>query len=382
MTSEYVSCPNCGGAVDPQTRTCIHCGVSLALAALLAERDLTTGPQKTGKIQISPEILVPRLGGYLIEKGVLTRENLQKALEYQGEQVSKGRAGLIGQTLLELGFVDKETLDQAITEQILQLQSALQKANLELEDRVRERTLELENALSRLSELNQLKSNFIANISHELRTPLTHIKGYVDLLIEGDLGSITQDQSDALGVMRISEERLEHLIEDLIQFSLVARGELDLNISQVNLEDVLDEVISDTIPKCIKSNLSFNPLIPQNLPKIKADHQKIVWVLAQFLDNAVKFTPNGGDVSLIVEVGKKRATLCVTDTGIGIAKDRFDEIFEPFHQLDSSASRRYGGTGLGLAMAKQIIEAHGSEIKVKSSTGEGSVFSFSLPIFI
>jgi signal transduction histidine kinase len=100
------------------------------------------------------------------------------------------------------------------------------------------------------------------------------------------------------------------------------------------------------------------------------------------LDNAVKFTPNGGVVSINVEVGKKRATLCVTDTGIGIAKDRFDEIFEPFHQLDSSASRRYGGTGLGLAMAKQIIEAHGSEIKVKSSTGEGSVFSFSLPIFI
>ena len=124
MTSEYVSCPNCGGAVDPQTRTCIHCGVGLALAALLSERDLTTGSPKNGSILISPEILVPRLGGYLIEKGVLTRESLQKALDYQRDQVRKGRPSLIGQTLLELGLVDKETLDKAITEQILQLQSA------------------------------------------------------------------------------------------------------------------------------------------------------------------------------------------------------------------------------------------------------------------
>jgi signal transduction histidine kinase len=349
---------------------------------LLSERDLTTGSQKSGNLPISPEILVPRLGGYLIEKSVLTRENLQKALDYQGDQVDKGRPSLIGQALLELGFVDKETLDQAITEQILQLQSALQNANLELENRVRERTIELENALSRLSELNQLKSNFIANISHELRTPLTHIKGYLDLLIERDLGPITKDQADALHVMQNSEDRLEHLIEDLIQFSLVARGELDLNISQVNLEEVLDEVISGTLPKCKKAKLTFNTMIPQVLPNIRADHQKIVWVLTQFLDNAFKFTPKGGQVALSVDVGEKRATLSVVDTGIGIDPERFDEIFEPFHQLDNSANRRYGGTGLGLAMAKQIIEAHGSAIEVNSTLGQGSKFNFSLPIIV
>jgi signal transduction histidine kinase len=380
MTSEYVSCPQCGGAIDPQTRTCIHCGVDLGLAALLAERDLTTGSTISGHVPISPEILVPRLGGYLIEKGVLTPENLQKALDYQGDRENRNQSSLIGQTLLELGFVDKETLDQVITEQILQLQSALQKANLELEDRVRERTTELENALNRLSELNQLKSNFIANISHELRTPLTHIKGYIELLIGCDLGPITKDQTDALRVMRISEERLERLIEDLIQFSLVARGELDLNVVQASLQDIMDEAVSGMAQKLNKAKRTFNTKIPQVLPNVKADHHKIVWVLTQLMDNAVKFTPEGGQIVLFVDVGEKHATLSVIDSGIGIDPDRYDEIFEPFHQLDSSATRRYGGTGLGLAMAKQIVEAHGSSIKVKSTLGVGSSFVFSLPI--
>jgi signal transduction histidine kinase len=380
MTSEYVSCPQCGGAVDPQTRTCEHCGVGLALAALLAERDITIESHKNGNLQISPEILVPRLGNYLIERGVLSQENLQKALEYQAAQEDKGQPKLIGQTLLGLNLVDKDILDQVITEQILQVQSALQMANEDLEDRVHQRTMELENALNRLSELNQLKSNFIANISHELRTPLTHIKGYIELLTEGDLGPITKDQADALDVMSSSEARLENLIEDLIQFSLVARGQLDLKIDQVSLEDILKEVVTGIPQKCEKGGIKFHLQIPKDLPRVKADQHKIEWVLSQFLDNAVKFTPEGGEIGLNVEVGKKRATLIVVDSGIGIDPDQYDEIFEPFHQLDGSATRMYGGTGLGLAMAKQIIEAHGSEIKVDSTPGKGSSFIFTLPI--
>ncbi len=380
MTPEVVSCPQCGREVDPQTQTCTHCGVSLAMAALLAERDITMVSHRIANLPISPEILVPRLGDYLIEKGVLSREDLQKALDHQVEQEHKGKPKLIGQALLELDLVDKEILDQVITEQILQLQSALQRANQELEDRVRERTIELESALNRLSELNQLKSNFIANISHELRTPLTHIKGYIELLIEEDLGKLSKDQAEALRVMSISEARLENLIEDLIQFSLVARGQLDLKIDRLNLDEIVEDVITGITKKCEKTKIKFYPQIPEILPTVEVDHQKIVWVLTQFLDNAIKFTPSGGQIGFSIEVGKKRATITVIDSGIGIDPDQYNEIFEPFHQLDNSATRRYGGTGLGLAMAKQIIEAHGSEIKIESSPGEGSKFRFSLPI--
>jgi signal transduction histidine kinase len=381
MTLDYVPCPRCGKQIDPQTRTCEYCGVSLALAALLAERDLTVFPFLEENTPISPEILVPRLGEYLIEKGVLKPGDLKKALEFQEKLGEAGQTRLIGQALLDLGFVTKETLDQVITEQIIQLQLALQKANTELEDRVHERTAELENALNRLAELNQLKSNFIANVSHELRTPLTHIKGYLELLVEQELGPLTPEQTSALRVMGKSEERLEQLIEDLIQFSLVARGQLNLEMRPVNMQEVITEVIQSATQNCNKAHLTLQTDIPAEIPIVMADHQKILWVLIHFLDNAIKFTPEGGLVRINVQVGCKRVEFCISDTGIGIKPEKIEEIFLPFHQLDSSASRRYGGTGLGLAIARQIIEAHGSTIKVHSTPGNGSRFEFSLPIF-
>ena len=161
---------------------------------------------------LSPEMLVPRMGEYLVQKGLVSNENLQKALDYQQEETAKGNTILLGQALLDLKFIKRPQLDQAITEQILQLRSALQAANRTLERRVEERTAELQKALERVSELSQLKANFISNISHELRTPLTHIKGYVELLITESLGDITEEQRHALQISQQSTNRLETLI--------------------------------------------------------------------------------------------------------------------------------------------------------------------------
>jgi signal transduction histidine kinase len=137
--------------------------------------------------------------------------------------------------LLELGLIDRQTLDQAITEQIMQLRAALQETNRQLEQRVQERTAELQNALNKLSELNQLKSNIVANISHELRTPLTHIKGYLELLIAELMGPLSPEQVGALEVMQRSTERLERQIEDLILFSIASRGEFSLRLTSINV---------------------------------------------------------------------------------------------------------------------------------------------------
>ena len=378
MTRRTIPCPRCGENIDPQTWYCPFCGVSLALAALLAEQDLT-GVVRKSDLPISPEILVPRLGECLKQKGILNADDLNKALSYQAEQLKLGRQILVGQSLLELGLVQKEPLDQVITEQILELQSALQNANTELGNRYYERTAELENALNRLSELNQLKSNFIANISHELRTPLTHIRGYIDLLVRQELGPLTLDQRDALDVLNRSEERLEQLIENLIQYSLVARGDLDVKISKLPLEEILKDVLLIAQQKCIKKNLVLVNKIPNELPQVKADRQKITWVLTEFVENAIKFTAAGKSITLEVQLGRKRVILIVSDTGIGIHKDQIEEIFEPFHQLDGSSKRRFGGTGLGLAMAKHIIDAHGSKINLRSELGKGTSFWFSLP---
>jgi signal transduction histidine kinase len=380
MNSESVSCPRCGESVDPLNRSCEFCGVSLALAALLAEREFNTGEVVGDDIPISPEILVPLLGNYLIEKDVLKPHELEIALQFQEKLSKDGQTRLIGQTLLDLGFISKETLDQAVTEQIIELHSALQRANAELENRVRERTRELENALSRLKELNQLKSNFIANISHELRTPLTHLRGYLELMIDLELGQLSAEQIKALEVMRKSEERLERLIEDLIQYSLVARGELDLQITKVDLYELMREILFEADQKCKKHGRILKINIPEFLPAIEIDYRKIVWVLSQLIDNAVKFTHEKGEIEINVIVDGNLINFSVSDTGIGIDQDKMDELFEPFHQLDGSSTRRYGGTGLGLSMVKQIIEAHNSEMLVKSTLGLGSCFEFSLRI--
>lgn len=329
--------------------------------------------------RLSPEMLVPRLGDYLIHKGLLTAESLQKALDYQQESMAKGSPILLGQALVDLKLLERARLDQVVTEQIIQLRSALQASNRTLERRVEERTAELQKALERVSELSQLKSNFVANISHELRTPLTHIKGYVELLVTESLGPLTPEQRHALQVSQQSTNKLESLIEDLIMVSLASRGELSIKQENVDIRRLANLAIKSNANKAQERGVNLNVLFDENLPLVQADPQKIAWVLNQLVDNGVKFTPSEGRVLVHVKrEGDNLVVVSVTDTGIGIPASRIDDIFESFHQLDGSSQRRYGGTGLGLSLVRQIIEAHGSMLEVQSIEGRGSTFRFPL----
>ncbi len=329
--------------------------------------------------RLTPEMLVPRMGEYLIRKGLITAENLQKALQYQQEATAKGTPTLLGQALVDLKFIKQSELDQAITEQIIQLRSALQVANRTLERRVQERTAELQKALERVSELSQLKANFISNISHELRTPLTHIKGYVELMVTESLGPLTEEQRHALQVSQQSTNRLEALIEDLIMISLASRGEMSIKQENVDICRLVHLAIKSNLGHAQERGVDLQTKIDENVPLVHADSQKIVWVLNQLIDNGVKFTPSDGRVVVALKrEGENLVIVSVTDTGIGIPANRLDDIFEAFHQLDSSATRRYGGTGLGLSLVRQIIEAHGSMLDVQSAEGYGSTFRFPL----
>jgi signal transduction histidine kinase len=234
--------------------------------------------------------------------------------------------------------------------------------------------------LDRLGELNQLKSNFIANISHELRTPLTHIKGYLDILSDGSLGTLTPQQHKALDVIQRSEERLERLIEDLIQFSLASRGEISLNLATVDFKKIALATSEQFTPKAQAAGVEMRLHIEDRLPSVRVDEEKLKWVLGHLLDNGLKFTPSGGYCRLEAVQVHDRVQVTVSDNGIGIPDEQLHEIFEPFHQLDSSTKRLYAGTGLGLAMVKRIIEAHGSQVIVNSEIGHGSQFQFTLPV--
>lgn len=331
------------------------------------------------QLKLAPEMLVPRLGEYLIRRGNLSETDLQKALAYQQEKSAAGTPYLLGQALVELGMIDQGTLDMAVTEQILQLRSMLQEANRTLEKRIEERTAELQAALERLSDLSQLKANFVSNVSHELRTPLTHIKGYIELLISGSLGDVNDEQKHALQVSQRSVLRLESLIEDLILFSLASRGEFTIKAEVIDLRRLVNQTIKGAQPKAEERGVTLHAAMDDNLPPVKADIQKLAWALTQLIDNAIKFTPAGGQVTItLTPIKGNMIEVAVTDTGIGIPAKRINEIFEPFHQLDGSSTRKAGGTGLGLALVRQIVEAHGSIIEVTSTEKQGSTFKFPL----
>jgi signal transduction histidine kinase len=329
--------------------------------------------------KLSPEMLVPRMGEYLIQKDLITEENLKAALDYQLKQAEKNDPILLGQALIDLNFIERADLDQAVTEQILQLRNALQAANRTLERRVEQRTAELQQALERVSELNQMKANFISNISHELKTPLTHVKGYVELLVSESLGPISDEQRHALQVSQQASSKLEGLIEDLIMVSLASRGELNIKLDDIDIRRIASLAVKSFQDKAQHRGITLRGDIADDIPFVQGDAQKIGWVLGQLIDNGIKFTSKGGSVDVnLKREGENLVIVSVADTGIGIESGLLKDIFEPFHQLDGSSTRRYGGTGLGLSLVRQIIEAHGSMIEVQSAEGRGSVFKFPL----
>lgn len=336
-------------------------------------------PRMTGPL--SPEILVPRLGDSLVEKGLLTYDQLKQALAHQQANNAQGRRLLLGEALIELNLLDRRKLDAAITEQIAQLQEALRQSNLFLEQRVEERTYELQEALDKLTELNRMKNDFISNVSHELRTPLAHMVGYIDLLSAEALGSLTEDQRNAITVLEKSYRRLNSLIDNLLFLSFDTAESLHLEPVAVQIEELFPQVVAQCKARPDSEGIAVSHEIEGDLPAVQADTNKIEWAILQLMDNAMKFNHEGGKVHLSAKLEGKRVQISVADTGVGIEPKHLSEIFEPFHQIDGSSTRKAGGTGIGLTLTKRIVEAHGSKLLVESLPGKGSRFSFTLPVF-
>jgi signal transduction histidine kinase len=276
-------------------------------------------------------------------------------------------------------LIDRAGLDQAVTEQIIQLRAALQTANRTLDRRIRERTQELQQALERLSELGEMKANFVANISHELRTPLTHIKGYLELMATDSLGVLGDEQRHAVQVSQKAARKLERLIEDLLMFSRASHGEVSFRQETLDIRNLADRAIGNVAPRAAEVGIDLRLVAADEIPTVQGDREKILWALTHLLENAVKFTAPGGHIVLGLKPESTNLVMVsVRDTGIGIPPRRVQEIFEPFKQLDASARRRAGGTGLGLTLVRQIVEAHGSILEVSSVEGKGTTFKFPL----
>ncbi len=260
------------------------------------------------------------------------------------------------------------------------LHDALEGYNRELEARVTERTAQLEKALDELRELDRLKSDFIGNVSHELRTPLLHVKGYVSLLADKTLGPLTEEQKNGLATTHKAVGTLEQLIDDIVDFGGTAQTNLFLDAVQVqDAAELALEVLQSTNEL---KNTNIGIVCEPNIPRVQADKKALSRIMRHLLDNAVKFSPQGGNISvrgrMNPDTGKVRVE--VQDHGIGIPQDQLENIFESFYQADGSTTRRYSGTGIGLAIVRQLLEKHDSTIEVESEVGVGSTFSFELQV--
>lgn len=371
-------CTNCNLTLASKERICPNCRADMAFAALFTERLINQAAQFPVAPSAGLEVLVPRIGELLIQQGQISPEALDAALKIQQERAQSDQNIRIGELLVELGYVSRENLNQVITEHVFQLQSALTLSHQRLEEQAQQQTNELQNALLQLAGLNKLQLNFVANVSHELRMPMQFLLGYIELLEKGLLGPLTNEQAKTLLSMRGASHELHQITEELLQFSSFANSQILLDLEPFKLDGPVITAVSHTKPKAQAKNVRFTRRLPF-LPQVIADNEKITWVVEQLLDNAIKFTPTGGEVKIETTPHRGDVLVKVTDTGIGIPDHRLPTLFTPINLTETKPSYHQQGVGLGLALAHKIVEAHGSTIEVETQLGQGSCFSFSLP---
>jgi two-component system, sensor histidine kinase and response regulator len=273
-----------------------------------------------------------------------------------------------------------EHLAIAIYQSELYTQVQQQKQNLE--KRVIERTQELHDALIAAEAASRAKSEFLATMSHELRTPLTCIIGMSSTLLRWTFGELSEKQREYLTTIQKSGEHLLELINDILDLSQVEAGKTILNITEFSLSQLARQCVQTLKEKAYRSQveLKLEWQMEAGGDRFSADNRRVRQILLNLLSNAIKFTPEGGRVTLRVTRGEDFVIFKVEDTGIGIAKHQFPLLFQKFQQLDGSYRRKYEGTGLGLALTKQLVALHNGKIDVQSTVGVGSTFSVWLPV--
>jgi PAS domain S-box-containing protein len=247
-------------------------------------------------------------------------------------------------------------------------------------EQMRRRSEELERQNRYIQAANRLKSEFLANMSHELRTPLNAIIGFAELMHDAKVGPIAADHKEYLADILTSGRHLLLLINDVLDLSKVEAGKMELNPEPVDLESIVLEVRVSLHGLTAPKNLQLQTDIDRSLTGVVADRRRLKQVLYNYLSNAIKFTGEGGLVTLRIMVEDNDSfRLEVEDTGIGIAPGDIGKLFVEFQQLDNTESKKYPGTGLGLALTKRIVEMHGGNVGVNSVLGRGSVFFAVLP---
>lgn len=268
---------------------------------------------------------------------------------------------------------------QAETKKVLRASSAV----IENEDGQTVGMVSVLSDITKQKELDALKSSFVANVSHELRTPLVAMDKSISLILNKDAGPLTETQEQFLSVAQRNLKRLSNLINDLLDLSKFEAGKIDIRRESASVEKIISESMEALGAWAKAKSIELSRNIKSGLPDVSVDSDRIIQVLNNLIGNAIKFTPHNGTITISASLAQdgKWVETSVKDTGIGIEKDNLGKIFDKFYQVGAErAATDVSGTGIGLSIAKEIVEMHGGEIRAESQMGQGTKFSFTLPV--
>lgn len=280
---------------------------------------------------------------------------------------------------------DRRVLQTTADELVIAIENALsvqevKDLNANLEQRIESATKELRASNAQLQRLDEAKDEFISMASHQLRTPLTSIKGYISMLMDGDIGPVSKDQKHLLEETFMSSERMVRLISDFLNVSRLQTGKFVIEKHPVNLAVVVDHEVSALVPNASTRGLKFSYKMPKNIPTLSLDESKIQQVIMNFCDNAIYYSKEGSAIKVSLSLTKRHVEFTVKDTGIGVPLEEQSQLFNKFFRATNARKQRPDGTGVGLFLAKKVIDAHHGQIIFESKPGKGSTFGFRLPL--
>jgi signal transduction histidine kinase len=311
-------------------------------------------------------------GSYLIVRYVIVKP--VKHLKEVSDAISAGELNVRSEIQTGDEFEDLSHAFNRMLRNLVSMQDRLKKVNTNLDRKVDE----LAHANLALFESNKLKSDFLAKMSHELRTPLNSILGFSDLLINTQ--NFTEKHIRWAGNIRSSGEQLLSLINEILDLAKIEAGKMEVSITEFRFDDVSEGLLTMTRPLAEKKNIDLQSVIPADIKNLRQDRVKLRQILANLPSNAVKFTPEGGKVVLKVEQEGKNHIMTVSDTGVGIAPEEQELVFEKFRQAGNTLTREHDGTGLGLSIVRELTKLLGGEVSLQSELGKGSTFTVVIPI--
>ena len=280
---------------------------------------------------------------------------------------------------------DQRVLHTVADELVIAIQNALsvqevKDLNANLEQRIESATRELRASNAQLQKLDEAKDEFISMASHQLRTPLTSIKGYVSMLMDGDVGKVTDEQKHLLQEAFISSERMVRLIGDFLNVSRLQTGKFIIDKHPIDLAKIVEQEVEGLEPNASARGLSFTYKKPKNVPLLQLDENKIQQVIMNFADNAIYYSKENSKIKVNLAVVDNHVEFTVKDTGIGVPIAEQEQLFGKFFRATNARKQRPDGTGVGLFLAKKVIDAHDGTIIFESKEGKGSTFGFRLPL--